>query len=276
MISYVCLWHDEKTFRECVLASLQLRGDDELIALTDYDSWGLALAHGEARAKNDIIVLIHQDTVFTQCWRENLLAEIGVLDSRDPEWGIAGVTGYVCEQLPDGRVGFWLTGTWQDLGGDHPDPAGLPRKVYQLDAPVVIKKRGDPPVDPTSPGFVLVHDLCYQMHEEGRSVWVLPVYTGHRAHSDNRSWTDEQIDEWSTFMLDKWNRPFIWDGQYCFADRGESKREMAGGICKTCHFSAIVDAGQDLGQCTKCGQALVPFVQGSFNEEVKSFMRYCV
>ena len=160
-ISYITCTHNRKILEECLLMSLTLKDDDELIVVEDSKSIAEGYNTGIERAKNKIKCFIHHDIIVTNptLLRTNLIAYctedigmVGVIGSKTdivPWWNGKGIGSAV-----DTRKGIIYFSKGKDFC-EHLD--GIVLATYQ-----------DVEFDESIPGFHLYdQDICKQMTVKG-------------------------------------------------------------------------------------------------------------
>lgn len=259
-ITYVCLWDRRDVLDACLLPSLALSPYDELLLLDHYDSWSAALSEAEDHAQNDLIVLCHQDTILLPHWRASLLAQVSALTARDPDWAVAGVAGYCIDYVNNDatHIALSMLGTWKDLATFSDTTTYLPRQAWMLDpAPVLIKRKQNPVVDASTPGFVVVQDLCLQAHEDRRGVWILPIMTEHhaRVETSRLTRTNPAVSGWLDYLWNKYHQPYYFDSLIDVgpADSGFTDYLWQWGHCAHgCHTTVMAPPELPLGPCPYC------------------------
>ena len=160
-ISYITCTHNRKILEECLLISLILKDDDELIVVEDSKSIAEGYNTGIDRAKNKIKCFIHHDIIVTNpiLLRMNLIAYctedigmVGVIGSKTdivPWWDGEGIGSAL-----DTRKGIIYFSEGKDFC-EHLD--GIVLATYQ-----------DVEFDESIPGFHLYdQDICKQMTAKG-------------------------------------------------------------------------------------------------------------
>jgi glycosyltransferase involved in cell wall biosynthesis len=161
-ISYITCTHNKKIFEQCLLQSLILKDDDELIVVESPMSIAEGYNTGIDKAKNKIKCFIHHDLIVTNpiLLRMNLMAYcitnigmVGVIGSQteaQPWW-----EGQCVGSVVDSRFGiiYFSDGKQDCLYLD-----GLILATYQ-----------NVRFDESIPGFHLYdQDICKQMEKQGK------------------------------------------------------------------------------------------------------------
>ena len=143
MISVVCVYNNERTFKNVLLKSLENQTVGfELIALDNregrYRSAAEALNYGGEQAKGDYIMFVHQDMwLASDSWLEDVERMVRSL----PSLGVAGVAG-MSSRGKDWwqRVRFSINIFDEDRGGDS-GRVTQPEEVQTLDECLLIVPR---------------------------------------------------------------------------------------------------------------------------------------
>ncbi|HZW33325.1 MAG TPA: glycosyltransferase [Isosphaeraceae bacterium] len=182
----VCL-SDEATLKANLLASpcLGPGSPHEVIAVRNAPSAAAGLTLGWARARNDLIVCVHQDVVLPAGWDRLVVDQYQRAERRWGPIGVAGVygVGEVVEspgQPPAAR----RIGRVVDRGRLLRDGPELPAAAVTLDELLLILRRDGPLRAEPALGFHLYGaDLCLQARERGLAVVVLDALCHHNSRS---------------------------------------------------------------------------------------------
>ena len=162
----------------------------------------LAYNEGEKKAKNKIVVFLHQDLFLSEKWREDLSNQIEEIESLDPNWGAIGVLGFYIDSNNNFRHAGH--GECKDYGWKN-QVEKLPMKVDWIDSMVCVKKKGKLSFDNLVPFFHgAVEDLCEEALLEKMGVWVANVYTKHPSKLINRNLG--QMAASATYLVNKWKK----------------------------------------------------------------------
>jgi len=202
-ISYITCTHNRKIFEECLLISLTLKDDDELIVVEDSQSIAEGYNTGIDRAKNKIKCFIHHDIIVTN----PTLLRMSLIAYCTEDIGMVGVIGSKTDEIP------WWNG---DCVGSVLDARkGIvyfshgKEFCYHLDG-VLLATCQDVRFDETIPGYHLYdQDICKQMIKKGLRNFC--VKDGFRilTHFTNTP-VDQEVDgyaEVEKFYRKKWHDP---------------------------------------------------------------------
>ena len=107
-ISFVVVKFSDE-FQHNILASTDVNNQqNELITIDNfcnlnYDSLAQAMNAGINKAKNELIVIVHEDTFLPDGWQTELEAAIEDIEKNDSNWGIIGVAGLDTHGKPAGH-----------------------------------------------------------------------------------------------------------------------------------------------------------------------------
>lgn len=134
-----------------------------------------ALCAGIARARHDLIALVHEDVVLLEGWQAAFQRALTALEAVDPAWWLIGVAG------------------WDDAGAAHghwSDPHGYTdalqarafAEVQRIDEQLMVFRRGDDlRPDPALPGIHNIgRDLACAGGRLGRRTYVVNAPTVHK------------------------------------------------------------------------------------------------
>lgn len=172
-VTFVSCVSKRAQYDECVAGTLP--ADVELLPIDNANnerSAAAALNLGWSRAKAPVVVLCHQDVVFSPGWVERLLAQLAQVEARSGgRWAVAGVFG---------RHGKEYRGHIDDRYGAR-RLGDLPARVSVLDECCLVVKRDLPlRFDEALGGYHLYGvDLCLQGIEAGLENYALDCCVKH-------------------------------------------------------------------------------------------------
>ncbi len=171
----------------------------EVIIQKGFQSAGSAYNHGIERAKNEHIVLVHQDVYLPQNWDVHLSSIIAQLNLADIKWGVLGCFGITGHGMSAGYI--YSNGLKRILG----EPA-QPRKVRSLDEVVlIINKNRSLIFDPGLPSFHFYGtDICLQAEKLGFQNFAISNFCVHNSLPVHRF--PEDFWESAKYMRHKWKR----------------------------------------------------------------------
>ena len=107
-LSFVVVKFSDEFYHNILASSDVSNQQNELITIDNfcnlnYDSLANAMNAGIEKAKNEIIVLVHEDTFLPDGWQAELEAAIDEIEKIDPNWGILGVAGLDDKGKPAGH-----------------------------------------------------------------------------------------------------------------------------------------------------------------------------
>jgi hypothetical protein len=184
----VCLSQDE-VLRANLLASpcLQPGSRNELIAIRHAESAAGGLSMGIARARNDLVVCVHQDVFLPSGWDRLFVNQFRMAEAEFGPIGVAGVygVGEAIESPID--AGPWhlaaeRIGWVYDRGRLLSEGPRLPVAVVTLDELLLVVRRDTPlRFDPVLGFHLYAADLCLQARERGLAVVALGAPCHHNS-----------------------------------------------------------------------------------------------
>jgi hypothetical protein len=186
-LSFVVCVTDEAILAANLLASpcLAPESPHELISVLKAPSAAAGLHAGLERARNDWVVLVHQDVFLPPGWDRRILSQLRQAERTFGPIGVAGVYGVsdvreaVGQPLAAERIGQVV-----DRGRLLQEGPELPARAATLDELLLIVRRVTPLRADPALGFHLYGaDLCLQARERGLSVVVLDALCHHNSRS---------------------------------------------------------------------------------------------
>lgn len=143
-----------------------------------------ALAYNDAikRAKNDLLVFVHQDVILPKSWIEDLRRSLDCLRSIDSSWGVLGCFGIT---LDGGHAGYLFSPGVGPMGlGILGAPFTTPQHVRTLDEVVLITRRSSGLLfDESLPHFHMYGtDLCLRASAKGMQNYAICAFCIHNAN----------------------------------------------------------------------------------------------
>jgi hypothetical protein len=175
--SVLCASNDEGILKATLLASPDLAVGVDVIVERGHVSAAAAYNTALAKAKGDILVLVHQDVYLPSGWFARLHTAVEHLDRSQPRWAVAGVFGITARG--EGRGWLYSTGLRRVVGTPFSEPVA----VRSLDE-VVLILRSDAELrfDESLPGFHLYGtDLCLEAEHRGRTCHAIPCFCIHNS-----------------------------------------------------------------------------------------------
>ena len=161
MISYIACTHNTHILEKCLVQSLILQDDDELIVIESANSIAKGYNNGIDKAKNKIKCFIHHDLIVTN----PILLRMNLLAYCIEDIGIVGIVGSQTEAAP------WWDG--QCVGSVVDSRNGIlhfsdgKQFCLHLDG-LMLATCQDVRFDESIPGFHFYdQDICRQMAEKG-------------------------------------------------------------------------------------------------------------
>ena len=177
-VTVISAVNDDVVLRQCLLASPDIHQVDETILQRGYTSASSAYNAAIASARNEVIIVVHQDVYLPSGWFLWLQAALDKLTQSDPTWGVLGVYSIT----PDGRYhGHVYCNACQSILGR---PFSNPTEVASLDEVVlIVRKSSGLMFDPAMKGFhFYAADLCLTARKHGLKVYAIPCFCFHNAN----------------------------------------------------------------------------------------------
>jgi len=143
-----------------------------------FDTLGQALEAGIARARHDLVALVHEDVLLLPGWQASVEQALAELEQEDPDWAFAGAAGWLLDGTPKGH--------WSDPQGyfDHLDGAAF-AEVDRIDEQLILFRRDRRiHLDTRLPSIHNIgRDLPRTARAQGRRTYVVNAPTVHK-HAD--------------------------------------------------------------------------------------------
>lgn len=186
-VSIVCVYNDEPVLASCLRRSVEAQAADapqtELIAVDNrerqFSSAGAALNDGARRARNDVVVFVHQDVVLHSL----PTLEVAAAELRDAQdIGIMGAVGI--------DAGKHIIGRIRDRIVRIGEPAPQPRDVDTLDEVLLMVPRAQLLAEPLSEDPLLAWhaygvEYALRMRRAGRRAVARDIPLTHNSLSTN-------------------------------------------------------------------------------------------
>jgi hypothetical protein len=186
-LSFVVCVTDEAILAANLLASpcLAPEAPHELISVLKAPSAAAGLHAGLERARNDWVVLVHQDVVLPPGWDHRILSQLRQAERTFGPIGVAGVYGVSdVREAPGQPLAAERIGQVVDRGRLLQEGPELPARAATLDELLLIVRRDTPLRADPALGFHLYGaDLCLQARERGLNVVVLDALCQHNSRS---------------------------------------------------------------------------------------------
>ena len=141
-----------------------------------------ALCSGVARARNDLVVIVHEDVVLLGGWQARFEQSLDALERVDPDWCVLGAAGWTRD--------LKMRGHWSDPHGYFDLLGGQPfAEVSRIDEHLMVLRRtGAVALDPLLPSIHNIgQDLANMGHRVGRRSYVIDAPTIHKYADANGS-----------------------------------------------------------------------------------------
>lgn len=175
-ITFVVAVNDRKILEQNLLASACLQGahQHEVLVQENYPSAALAYNAGLRRAKNELVVFIHQDVFLPERWLTQLKYAVDHLNRKNSRWGVLGCWGARADGTKCGHVYSSGLGI---LGAALEQPA----PVQTLDEIVLILRKSSGLVfNESLSGFHFYGtDICMSALTQGLHAYVISAFCVH-------------------------------------------------------------------------------------------------
>jgi hypothetical protein len=170
--------NDEGVLRSCLLSSPDLGEAGEIILTRGSVSAAKAYNAALASAKNEIVILVHQDIYLPRGWFQQLESAIHSIAATDPQWGVLGVYGIASSGAYHGHL--YCNAGQTVLGRPFVEPV----EVGSLDEVVLIlRKSSGLRFDPEMKGFhFYAADICLTATQRGLKNYAVPGFCFHNAN----------------------------------------------------------------------------------------------
>jgi len=140
-----------------------------------FDNLTEAMQAGMARARHELIAVVHEDVLLPDGWQARFEACLNELEESDPDWGLLGSVGWNADEE--------ILGHWSDPGL-YMDTLGASayRLVERLDEQLLIFHRARQlPLDPNLPSVHHIgRDLCRVARALGLNAYAVNAPTVHK------------------------------------------------------------------------------------------------
>ena len=210
-LTFVVAVNDEEELRNNFLASAVARTGRHEIVLVDnsgnsrYESISALYKEALERAKNDLVLFVHQDLYLFDGWEGRFFSGLRELEDRDPDWGVVGPVGAMGVSPGEKKR---LRGHWSDPSGYHLE-GPLPHEVESLDEQLLgIRRRNGVDFDPALPGFHCYGiDLSLNAREQGRRSYALDCFAWHKFKDSEGRLVERR--ERSSKIKRRWGEEFM-------------------------------------------------------------------
>lgn len=190
---------DETIYEQCFNRSPLFKKNPakfEVLAQRRYSSAAKAFNAALDVAKNDLVVICHQDIVLPGSWAETFTKCVEQINHLDPNWGVIGHAGMTLDE----RVAAHVYRHDRELRGDVP----LPARVRTLDESFIAFRRSSGlRFDDELPGFYFYAvDICLQAEVKGMQSYAVDAPCFHQAR--NRASQQASFFELEKRIINKW------------------------------------------------------------------------
>jgi Glycosyltransferase like family len=181
-VTFVIPVNDDVVFKKNFLSSPVLKGEHlhEIIVQRGFSSAAQAYNSAFAKAKNDLIIFVHQDVFLPENWLLRLEESIDYLERQAINWGVLGCYGLRTEDdKPMGIGRVYTHGV-----GIHGIDIDKPEPVQTLDEIIlIIRKSSGLRFDPSLPHFHMYGtDICMTAREKEMPSYVIPAFCIHNTN----------------------------------------------------------------------------------------------
>jgi hypothetical protein len=214
----VCV-NDLNIYNNNIISSPLIKNNSyEIIPKYFPSSASIAYNEGVDSAKNDIVVLAHQDVIFPINWDQYLFDAIDQLEVIDKDWAVLGVCGV--KENGEGIGYLYCNGNGKILGKSF----RIPTEIQTLDEVVLIlKKSSGIRFDNKLPFFHFYGtDICLTAKYYGRKSYVISAFILHNSKSYNKMPKEFYIccdyiyEKWKYLLPIHTNCLTIYNNKYMF------------------------------------------------------------
>jgi hypothetical protein len=176
-LSLAAAVNNDEIVRSCLLKSPDAGAFDEVLLQRGFDSAATAYNDAVEKAKNDVVVLTHQDVYLPAGWLSRIGQIVERLNGTQPNWAVLGPYGVT----PAGAVAghLYCVANHGILGS----PFNEPVEVATLDEVVLLlRKSSGVRFDPDLPGFHFYGtDVCLGARSRHLKCFAVPAFCVHNA-----------------------------------------------------------------------------------------------
>lgn len=185
-VSFVTVRFSDEYLHNIVQSDCVQRAENQLVTVDNrsnlfFSNLGLAINSGLARARHDLIVVIHEDVLLPRHWEQHFFHSLAALESAGKDWSLLGCVGW-----PDaiGHGGLdTIIGHWSDPRG-HRDTLGgrAFAEVQRLDEQLLVLRRSQGiQMDPKLPSIHNIgRDPPLTLAKAGHQTFVIDAPTIHK------------------------------------------------------------------------------------------------
>jgi hypothetical protein len=210
-ITFIVLVGSRDTYRNCFLSSPLFQtassaSDCQIIEQSGYQSAGKAFNDGIERAKNDLIVCVHQDVILPIKWAEQFKAKCAQVESLGVPIGVVGCWGITADGERAGHAYHRDRQLFPCKPGDtgNSRAMSLPARVKTLDESLIsFRKSSGLRFDPSLPSFFgYAVDLCLEAEARGLQNFAIDSPYVHQTVDQTR--IRRELFESASFLIKKW------------------------------------------------------------------------
>ncbi len=177
-ITIVSAVNNEEILKNCLLRSPDLQSVADILIQTGFASAALAYNSGILKAKDDVIVVVHQDVYLPEGWIRRVETILEELAIQDPNWGVLGVWGVGYDGMPKGCI-YW-TGL-ERMAGNFFEGGS---EVETLDeCLLIIRKSSGLCFDESLAGFHMYGaDICLEARRRGMKCYAVSAFCIHNTN----------------------------------------------------------------------------------------------
>jgi glycosyltransferase involved in cell wall biosynthesis len=192
-ISAVTLVNRKGMYESCVVRSLE-KQQVELIPIYDAPSAAIGLNQGVKKASHEIVVLCHQDVLFSTEWVLKLQNQLKI--TNDNNFGVMGTYGI--DVNTKHGIGHVISGRNTLRKGE------LPEKASYLDEHcLIIRKSSGLRFDESNITFHMYGaDLCLQSWAQGMRCWAIDARVRHLSNATGKN--NASFNEAIKWFVRKW------------------------------------------------------------------------
>lgn len=167
--------NNESVLKNCLLNSPDVGSASEVLLQTGYASAAEAYNAAIAKAKTELVVLVHQDVYLPEGWIASVQKACELLTVQDSHWGVLGVWGGTTEGGLPGHM------YWTGVDGVAGRPFDGVLEVSTLDEVILIlRKSSGLRFDERLPGYHLYGtDICLEARSRGMKCYAIPAFCIH-------------------------------------------------------------------------------------------------
>jgi len=196
-ISFICVCNDFEELKYNLLASPIVQSNiHEWIIIDNNKNIGICQLYNDAydKAKNDILLFVHQDIYLPQEWEKTFFNSLTELEKKDNKWGVISSVGVVMKTHKNHIANRFMVGHYNDPS-DSVFTDGLPTEIIAPDEQWIgIRKSRNIRFDKKLPGFHCYGiDISLTARKAGYKTYAIDCFVWHKYKNNKGQFITNRI-----------------------------------------------------------------------------------